>query len=62
MSDTALGAHLDSVVKLAADGVDVHFRLHGALAVVLGEFAFTCRDLLGWDETRMLSCAARRSP
>ncbi|HEV8566281.1 MAG TPA: hypothetical protein VGQ92_04170 [Actinoplanes sp.] len=55
MSDTALGAHLDSVVKLAADGVDVHFRLHGALAVVVGEFAFTCRDLLGWDETRMLS-------
>jgi phosphohistidine swiveling domain-containing protein len=55
MSDNALGAHLDSVMKLAADGADVHFRLHGALAVVLGQFAFTCRDLLGWDETRMLS-------
>ncbi len=53
--DTALDGHLADVLTLAADGVDVHFRLHGALAIVLGEFAFTCRDLLGWDETRMFS-------
>jgi hypothetical protein len=36
-------------------GVDAHFRLHGAFAMVLGEFAFTCRELLGWEETRALS-------
>jgi len=55
LSDTALDAHLAEVLTLVADGVDVHFRLHGALAMVLGEFAFTCRDLLDWDETRMFS-------
>ncbi|HEY3004602.1 MAG TPA: PEP/pyruvate-binding domain-containing protein [Kribbellaceae bacterium] len=55
LSDTALDGHLADVLTLAADGADVHFRLHGALAMVLGEFAFTCRDLLGWDETRMFS-------
>ena len=55
LSDAALDGHLADVLTLAADGVDVHFRLHGALAMVLGEFAFTCRDLLGWDETRMFS-------
>jgi rifampicin phosphotransferase len=42
-------------MKLVADGMDVHFRLHGALGMVLGELAFACRDLLGWDETRMFS-------
>jgi pyruvate,water dikinase len=55
LSDSALDAHLADVLTLVADGVDVHFRLHGALAMVLGEFAFTCRDRLGWDETRMFS-------
>jgi phosphohistidine swiveling domain-containing protein len=55
LSDTALDGHLTDVLTLAADGADAHFRLHGALAMVLGEFAFTCRDLLGWDETRMFS-------
>ena len=55
LSDTALDAHLVDTLKLATDGIDVHNRLHGAIAVVLGEFAFTCRDLLGWDDTRMFS-------
>jgi rifampicin phosphotransferase len=55
LSDTALAGHLDGVMKLVADGVDVHMRLNGALLMVLGEFVFTCRDLLGWDETRTWS-------
>jgi rifampicin phosphotransferase len=55
LSDSALDAHLADVLKLVAHGMDVHFRLHGALAMVIGEFALSCRDLLGWDETRMLS-------
>ena len=33
-------------MRLVPDGHDVHFRLHGAVLVLLGEFAFTCRDLL----------------
>ena len=55
LSDTELDGHLADVLALAADGANVHFRLIGALAMVLGEFAFTCRDLLGWDETLMFS-------
>jgi rifampicin phosphotransferase len=55
LSDTGLAAHLDGVMKLLADGIDVHMRLNGALLVVLGEFALTCRDLLGWDDNRAFS-------
>ncbi|HEY3261145.1 MAG TPA: PEP/pyruvate-binding domain-containing protein, partial [Pseudonocardiaceae bacterium] len=55
LSDGELVAHLQTVLELASDSVDVHFRLNGALGMVLGEFAFTCRDALGWDETRTFS-------
>ena len=55
LSDTELEDHLADVMKLVDDGHDVHFRLHGALAMVLGDLAFTCRDLLDWDESRTLS-------
>jgi phosphohistidine swiveling domain-containing protein len=55
LSDTALDAHISDVLKLLADGLEVHFRLHGALGMVLGELAFICQELLGWDETRMFS-------
>jgi phosphohistidine swiveling domain-containing protein len=55
LSDTALDAHVADALKLIADGLDVHFRLHGALGMVLGELAFICQELLGWDETRMFS-------
>jgi rifampicin phosphotransferase len=55
LSDADLDAHTTEVRTLIADGMEVHSHLHGALAVVLGEFAFTCRDLLGWDETDTFS-------
>jgi pyruvate,water dikinase len=55
LSDTALDAHIADVLKLLADGLEVHFRLHGALGMVLGELAFICQELLSWDETRMFS-------
>jgi rifampicin phosphotransferase len=46
--------HLDALLALCDDCVRVHFLLHGAMVMVLGEFAFTCRDLLGWEDRRML--------
>jgi rifampicin phosphotransferase len=55
LSDASLDAHVGDAVSLVTDGIDVHFRLHGAIGIALGEFAFTCRELLGWDEARMLS-------
>jgi rifampicin phosphotransferase len=55
LSDTALDAHVADAWKLIADGMDVHHRLHGALAMVLGELAFVCQNLLGWQETRIFA-------
>jgi rifampicin phosphotransferase len=55
LSDAAFGTHVNNVLTLVTEGVDVHFRLHGAIGMVLAEFAFTCRDLLGWDDTRTFS-------
>jgi phosphohistidine swiveling domain-containing protein len=52
LSDTALDEHLARAVALLAEGFEAHFLLHGALCIALAEFAFTCRDVLGWDEQR----------
>lgn len=62
LDDAGLDAHLDRVLDLSEQGFLVHFRLHGALAMVLGELAFTCRDLLGWDDdNRWLALVAGTS-
>lgn len=50
LSDTALDTHLDTVTTLADECVRIHFLLHGAMVMVLGEFLFACRDLLGWND------------
>lgn len=55
LTDSELDAHLTAVVRLTQDTMFAHFRLHGAMAVVLGTFAFTCHDLLGWSDDRILS-------
>ncbi len=49
LDDAGLDEHLRAVLALSEHGQIVHFRLHGAIAVMLGELAFTCRELLGWD-------------
>lgn len=45
-----LDAHLTAAVALGEEGLTIHFRLHAAIAMVLGEFAGCCRELLGLDE------------
>lgn len=52
---------LRKVLALTEHGQLVHFRLHGAIAMVLGELVFTCRDLLGWDEAKTLTLLAGTS-
>ena len=52
LSDTELDDHLAQTLTLLEEALEAHFLLHGAVGIVLGEFAFSCRDLLGWDETR----------
>jgi rifampicin phosphotransferase len=54
LSDAELDAHLRRTVDLTMDSMMVHFRLHGALGIILGSFAFSCKDVLGWDDDRAL--------
>lgn len=51
----ALADHLGGTLELTTQALGVHILLHGAGAVALTELAFTCRDLLGWDDARTLS-------
>ncbi|MEV6632637.1 PEP/pyruvate-binding domain-containing protein [Actinoplanes sp. NPDC051470] len=59
-----LAQHLDDAVALFAAGIMAHFRVHGAIALMLSELAEACRDLLGWDDgqtLRLLSGLSARS-
>lgn len=53
--DAEVETHVTAVQEQLDECVRIHFLLHGAMVMVLGEFAFTCRDLLGWDDRRMLA-------
>jgi pyruvate,water dikinase len=54
LSDEALDRHMAEVLRFTSQSADRHFLLHGALCLVLGELAFTCRDMLGWEDQRTL--------
>jgi rifampicin phosphotransferase len=52
LPDPALLAHADAAVELLRYAhVAVHYPVRAAITIALGELAFCCRDLLGWDET-----------
>jgi pyruvate,water dikinase len=61
LDDTALLASTQTALELTGDGQTIHFRLHGAIAMVLGELAAVGHDLLGWDVTRVLDLLAGTS-
>ncbi len=52
LSDQQLAEHFRAAVALHERGNQIHFMLQGALYLIVGEFAFCCRDLLGWDEEK----------
>ncbi len=54
LSDTELQHHISEVTSFLSDSIGIHFLLHGPLAHTLSDLAFTCRDLLAWDEPKML--------
>ena len=51
--DAQLDAHLQDVIGFLFAATDVHILLHGSNALMLGELAFACRDLLKWDEQQV---------
>jgi len=52
LTDSELDAHLTDVLELLDHGIHVHMSLHGAVEITLADLAFTCRDLLGWEDAR----------
>jgi rifampicin phosphotransferase len=54
LDDQGLADHHAEVMQFALGAFDVHFLLHGINAITLADLAFTCRDLLGWDDVRTL--------
>jgi pyruvate,water dikinase len=50
LPDELLDAHVSQVMALLNEGTLIHFYLHGGLCMALSDLAFTCRDLLGWDD------------
>jgi pyruvate,water dikinase len=67
LDDGELTTHLHRVLALLEHGIDVHFRLQGGYAALLADLAFTCRDLLGWDDQDTLTllhglCTASTEP
>lgn len=62
LDDAALAAHVAETVAFTFAAMDVHMLLHGSNALMLGELAFACRDLLGWDEAQTLDLVCGLSP
>ncbi len=58
LTDSDLGAYLTRVLELVDRGLDVHFILQGAIWITLADLAFTCRDLLGFDDASMFTLLA----
>jgi phosphohistidine swiveling domain-containing protein len=58
LTDEELESHLTAVLELFHHSADVHFSMDGAFMITLAELAFTCRDVLGWDEARTFDLLA----
>jgi rifampicin phosphotransferase len=58
LSDERLLEHWARVYLLLGDGASAHFQLHAPIALARMELAVTCRELLGWDESRAFELLA----
>ncbi len=54
LTDAELDAHLSSLTELSREGWRIHFTLAFAHNYSLYELVIACRDLLAWDEGRVL--------
>jgi pyruvate,water dikinase len=53
MDDDELGAHLTAARELCANGLRIHFQVNIANWLAMAELSFTCRDLLGWQQSQV---------
>jgi rifampicin phosphotransferase len=58
LDEQGLAGQFNEVMQYTLHACEVHWHLQGVSVVTLADLAFTCRDLLGWDDVaalRMLS-------
>lgn len=53
MNDDLLGTHLTAARALCAHGLRVHFQVNIANWLAMADLSFTCRDLLGWQQSQV---------
>src|SRR5207237_8007513 len=58
LDDHELADHLAELLEFSVGAWNLHFLFHGIGALMLADLAFTCRDLLGWDDARALTLLA----
>ena len=58
LDDEGLAAHFGEVMEFSIGAWNFHFLFHCIGALVLADLAFTCRDLLEWDDARALTLLA----
>lgn len=54
LSDEGLDSQISDVVSFFERSLDIHALLNGAVIVSLGEIAFVCKNLMGWDDKKTL--------
>ncbi len=58
LDDQGLAEHFGAVMEFSIGAFNFHFLFHCIGALVLADLAFTCRDLLGWDDASTLALLA----
>lgn len=54
LSDSELDEHLSDCVGFLKDGLTIHFNLVVPWVLIVGEFVLTSRELLRWDDQKIL--------
>jgi len=62
LDDEGLAGHFNDIMAFSVPVFDLHFLLHCIGAMMLADLAFTCRELLGWDDAQALELLCGLSP
>ncbi|MEX2534417.1 MAG: PEP/pyruvate-binding domain-containing protein, partial [Trueperaceae bacterium] len=54
LTDAHLRHNLEEARRFMETSLERHMLLNGAIQLTLADYAFACRDLLGWDEAKMM--------
>ena len=62
LDDEGLAGHFNDILEFAVPVFDLHFLLHCIGAMMLADLAFTCQELLGWNDAQALDLLCGLSP